>query len=175
MGTQDWKDRTLRDLIRHIVDGHHAFTRKALGELVALSDEVARDHGGRHPYLLEIHGLLLELDDDMRSHLAAEEQFLFPFIEELDIASRASGPRRRASHGEAIAEPVRRLLFEHDHAGDVLKTLRTTTNDYATPPDADVRYEALFEGMRALEADLALHMELEEHVLLPRAQALAAG
>jgi regulator of cell morphogenesis and NO signaling len=173
MATQDWQDRTLRDLIEHIVSYHHAFTRSALGSLVPLANEVARDHGGRHPYLLEVHSLLRELEDDMQSHLASEEQVLFPFVEELDIASRTSGRRPQASHAEVIDEPLRSLLFEHDHAGDVLKVLRATTNDYSIPPDADASYSALFEGILALEADLVRHMELEEQVLIPRAKALA--
>jgi len=172
MPTQDWQDRTLRDLIKHIVDEHHAFTRSTLARLVPLANEVARDHGGRHPYLLEIHSILRGLEDDMQSHLAAEEQVLFPFLEEIDIAARSPGRRRQAGHGEAIEEPVRSLLFEHDHAGDVLKVLRATTNDYEIPEDADANYRALFDGMLALEADLARHMELEEQVLIPRAMAL---
>lgn len=173
MTTHAWKDRTLRDLIKHLVDHHHAFTRRALGELVPLANEVARDHGGRHPYLLEVHSLLRELQDDMESHLAAEEQVLFPFVEELDIASRTAGDRRRTSQGEVIEGQLRGLLFEHDHAGDVLGVLRSTTKDYAVPADADARCKALFEGMAALDADLRRHMDLEELVLLPRARALA--
>jgi len=172
MPPADWTDRTLRDLIHHIVDDHHAFTRRTLAELVPLANEVARDHGGRHPYLLEVHSLLRELQDDMQAHLAAEEQVLFPFIEELDIASRAGGGHRRTSEGKVLDGQIMGLLYEHNHAGDVLGVLRSTTKGYAVPADADDRYRALFEGMAALEADLQLHLELEEQVLLPRARAL---
>jgi regulator of cell morphogenesis and NO signaling len=172
MANQDWKDRTLRELIRHIVDDHHAFTRRTLDELVPLATNVAATLGGRHPYLLEVHCLLRELQDDMRSHLAAEEQVLFPFVEELDIAARTAGRGRRASQAEAIEDPVRSLLFDHHHAGDVLGALRSTTNDYAIPADADADCRALFEKLVALEADLVRHMELEEQVLIPRAKAL---
>jgi regulator of cell morphogenesis and NO signaling len=173
MATQDWKDRTLRELIKHLVDEHHAFTRRTLDELAPLATNAAATLGGRHPYLIEVHCLLRELRDDMQSHLAAEEQVLFPFVEELDIASRTASRGRPASQAEVLDGPVRSLLFDHDHASDVLNALRTTTRDYAIPADADETCQALFEKMAALDADLVQHMELEEKVLIPRAKALA--
>jgi regulator of cell morphogenesis and NO signaling len=169
----DWSERPLRDLIRYIVDGHHVFTREALDALLPLAHEVARAHGGRYPHLVEVVGLLRELEDDIRSHLAEEEQMLFPLIEELDIASRAPGGRTHRLPPELEDGPVRALLLEHDHAGDVLRALRATTRDYAAPGDASEGHKALLSKIAALDEDLRRHMELEGGVLIPRARALA--
>ena len=170
---EDWSARTLRELMEHIVLCHHAFTRDALSAIVPLAHEVAREHGGRHPHLVEVVGLLRALDEDLRDHLAAEERFLFPFIEELDIASRTPGARERSARIESIDGPLRAMLFEHDHAGDVLRALRATTNDYATPEDASAAYRALSARLVELEEDLVHHMTLEREILIPRARALA--
>lgn len=170
---EDWSQRTLRELMQHIVARHHRFTREALAELVPLSREVARAHAARHPHLIEVAGLLRSLEDEMRSHFAAEEQILFPFIEELDVAARTPGAHRRPVHLESLGGPLHDMLFEHDHASDVLDALRVTTNGFTPPEDASPSYRAFLARLADLEKDLLRHIELEGRILIPRAKALA--
>ncbi len=52
--------------------------------------------------------------------------------------------------------------------------MRQVTGDYTLPAHACSTYRALFEGLEALEADLHVHIHLENNILFPRAIALEA-
>jgi regulator of cell morphogenesis and NO signaling len=67
------------------------------------------------------------------------------------------------------------MSIEHDHVGDILTQLRTTTNDYAVPDDACASYRSLYERLAELEHDTHLHVFEENHLLFPQAAALATS
>jgi regulator of cell morphogenesis and NO signaling len=46
------------------------------------------------------------------------------------------------------------------------------TNDFELPPYACSRVRALYERLKVLEADLHVHIHLENNILFPRAIAL---
>jgi regulator of cell morphogenesis and NO signaling len=50
--------------------------------------------------------------------------------------------------------------------------IRALTCDYPLPPYACSTVRALYEGLAALEADLHVHIHLENNILFPRAIAL---
>jgi regulator of cell morphogenesis and NO signaling len=163
-----WEFRPIRDLARHILERHHTYTRDALDRLGPLVEKVARVHGEKHPELAEIRTWFREIEDDLRPHLIREEVILFPYIETLDAASRAGRPHAVPPFG-SVENPVRMMLMEHDHAGDILRKIRDATSGYVAPPDACSSYEALYRGLEALERDLHEHMHLETNLLFPRA------
>ena len=167
----DWSKRPLRELMRHIVDEHHTRTRERLDELRALVLEVARQQGDTSYELDEIRHWLVDLDDELRPHMAREEIVLFPYIEDLETALRAGRARIVPPFGD-VANPVRRMMVEHDHSGAMLRQLREATSAYSAPRGASKAERALYAGLEALEADLLEHMHLETDILFPRAQAL---
>lgn len=71
-----------------------------------------------------------------------------------------------------IANPIRVMEMEHTEAGDALSELRTITKDYALPEWACATVRALYAGLAALEADLHVHIHLENNIMFPRAIAL---
>ena len=166
-----WQDRPISQLVRHIVDRHHTYTRDELDRLGPLADKVARVHGAKHPELEQIRGWFREIEDELRPHLSKEEIILFPYIEDLDVATRAGRPHPVSPFG-TIENPVRMMMVEHDHAGDLLRKIRAATSDYCAPPGACGSYQALYAGLQALERDLHEHIHLESNLLFPRAMAL---
>ena len=50
--------------------------------------------------------------------------------------------------------------------------MRTMTNDFELPAYACSTVRALYEGLQVLEADLLVHIHLENNILFPRAIAL---
>lgn len=66
------------------------------------------------------------------------------------------------------------MMREHDSVGQLLRELRAVTHDYALPAKACGSFEALFEGLKALERDLFEHIHLESNILFPRALAMEA-
>ena len=82
---------------------------------------------------------------------------------------------RGESAGMPLDEPIACMLREHDDAGTALAKLRELTNGYQPPAEACNTYRALFAGLNDIEEDLHRHIHLENSVLFPAAQAMAAG
>ena len=103
-----------------------------------------------------------------------EEQVLFPYILKMEEAVNQDSPVPTPFFG-TVQNPVRMMMFEHDGAGEALKEMRTVSTDYAVPPDGCASFQALYQGLQELEADLHQHIHLENNVLFPRAIAMEAG
>jgi regulator of cell morphogenesis and NO signaling len=137
---------------------------EALPRLEQLANKVASVHGPDDPRLTQARDTLVLLKEDMMSHLAKEENVLFPYCEQLDTA--AGMPY---FHCGAIANPIRVMEQEHEMAGELLARLRSLTDDYTPPSWACNTYRALLDGLAELEADTHQHIHKENNILFPRA------
>ncbi len=164
-----WASARLTDLIAHIEVRHHTFTREELHRVAPLMEKVLRVHGGHHPELAEISSLFENLMADLLPHLQKEEQILFPYIRNLE-----EGKGSEACFG-SVQGPIAAMQDEHEQAGEILRRLKTLTDDYTAPQDACGSYRSLYMGLQALEVDLHLHIYLESHLLFPRAVELEQG
>lgn len=167
-GARDFQQLTLAELITHILDKHHVYTKDEMERLEPLSARVATAHGENHPELVEIRDLLQHLFADLRQHMFKEEQILFPFICQLEqcVLHRRRPPF--APFG-SVNCPIRMMMMEHDTAGDVLREMRKLSVDYKPPADACISYKTLYEALEAFEQDLHQHIHLENNVLFPKA------
>lgn len=156
-------------LVQHLLDKHHAFTRRELARLLPLASKVEGVHGSRHPELTRIRELVEALSADLLPHMLKEERVLFPYV-----LSLSDGERTRPLFG-TVANPIRVMQNEHDHVGEVLATLERVTERYTPPSDACGSYVALFAGLKALQADIHEHVHLENNALFPAALALESG
>src|SRR5512140_3712260 len=143
-----WERETLTALIGFIVEAHHAVTRDAIAALPSL---VAR------------------LVEDLGPHLLKEEKILFPYVESLEGAARGE------SCFGTVQNPIRMMMREHESVGEILAEMRSVTGRYVLPPDACASFQALYAGLKDLEADLHRHIHLENDILFPGAVALEEG
>jgi regulator of cell morphogenesis and NO signaling len=165
---RDFNTGPLADLIRHILDTHHVYTREESARIQALLEKVCSKHGGNHPVLEEVRALFLKLDADLQPHMFKEEQILFPYILRLEAARTAGGAAPFAPFG-TVGNPVRMMMFEHDAAGDLLRELRVAALDFQPPEDACMSFRALYTALADFEKDLHQHIHLENNVLFPEA------
>lgn len=153
-GLPRWDERSLPELVEHIVGFYHRRLREELPELVALAAKVETRHaekkscpGGLLAHLEAVHQAVLE-------HLAKEEQVLFPMI---------LGGRARMAAG-----PIQVMEAEHvDHAENLQRT-RQLTADLVAPEEACPTWRALYLRLRQLEIELMDHIHLENNVLFRR-------
>lgn len=169
--TAELQKKSLNELQQYIVDTHHQFTRQSLETVRLLSDKVAARHGERHPEVVELRELVTQMVDDLLPHMLKEEQVLFPYIADLEIAAENGEPAPVPFFG-TVKNPIRMMMTEHDAVGDLLAQARVTTSEYKLPEDACLSFRALYERLTELEEDLHRHIHLENNLLFPRASAL---
>ena len=158
---------SLKDLIKHLEETHHVFTRDEIKNLEPLMAKVASKHGENHPELFELQKLFTELGDDLLQHLLKEEQMLFPYVISLERV-RGTNQILMPPFG-TVKNPVRMMSMEHDMAGDILKKMREISADYKIPADVCLSFTALYTHLEAFEKDLHQHIHLENNLLFPQA------
>lgn len=166
-------DATLSELMRFIVDTHHAFTRDSLATLQRLSKKVRDVHGTNHPELVRVAVLVTELSDDLLPHMMKEEQVLFPYVTALEEAVLVAGEPPVPFFG-TVRNPIQMMMSEHEVVGEKIAEVRAASNDFALPGDACGSYRGLYDLLQELERDLHRHIHLENNILFPRATAMEA-
>lgn len=169
--TRDWNNESLSELIAHIKNTHHKFTREEVVRLSALLDKVCKVHGKNHPEVLRIRAVFAELAQELTTHLMKEEMVLFPYVTRLEEAVIENEPVVPPPFG-SVQNPVAMMEHEHDSAGNALRAMRKASEDYSAPEDACFSYRTLYSALAAFEADLHQHIHLENNILFPRAIAM---
>ena len=164
----DFRSISLTELIDHILNTHHVFTRSELERLSELMTKVYLKHGQNHHELAQLQSLFDALSAELEPHMMKEERVLFPYVMAMEEAVSNQRTRETPLFG-TVANPVRMMMFEHDNAGYVLKQMRQLTHDYTPPTDACMSYRALYQALDAFEKDLHQHIHLENNILFPRA------
>lgn len=161
--TRDWNSAPLGELADHIVATHHDYLRQALPRIDVLTEKVARVHGPRRPELIQVRQIFEDFRDELMQHMFKEEQILFPMLRELDHLQ--AEPH---FHCGSVANPISVMEHEHDNAGNALAEMRRLTNGYTPPEDACNTLRATLDALAELEADMHLHVHLENNILFPR-------
>jgi regulator of cell morphogenesis and NO signaling len=167
-GAVDGQKLSPTELINHIVETHHTFTKSEMQRIQALAEKVIDAHGANHPELLKVSELFQQLCADLAPHMFKEEQVLFPYIAAMEQAETKNQPVPFAPFG-TVKNPIRMMMMEHDTAGDILRELRAVTSDYQVPSDVCISYQTLYQALEGLEKDLHQHIHLENNILFPKA------
>ena len=169
--SENWNDRSLASLIGHIVETHHVFCREEVARLHPLFKEVINKHGNAHPELKRIQDLFFKMSRDLSMHLLKEEQTLFPYIARVEDAVVRKASVSWPPFG-TVENPIRMMLLEHDQTDEELKEIRKLSKEYTPPADACDHYAALYDGLAAFDRDMQRHIDVENHLLFPRAVAM---
>jgi regulator of cell morphogenesis and NO signaling len=153
-----WVGAGSAELIQHILSVHHDFLRRELPRLDGLIEKVVEAHGPNHPELSEVRATFLALRDELQSHMAKEENVLFPAIVRAEPGA-SPGP---------FDGPISVMEHEHAAAGRAMESLRSLTGDYTPPADACNTYRAMLDGLIEFERDLHQHIHEENNILFPR-------
>ena len=162
-----WLTCPLGELADHIVNTHHAFTRREMPVLANMAEKVFARHRHTNPELGKLRELVEALKGELFIHMSKEEQVLFLALKALeDCASRRDC---LPTHCGYLLNPIRRMMEEHDDTGELLKSIRGITRNYQAPEVACTTFRALYAGLKQMEEDLHRHIHLENNILFPRA------
>jgi regulator of cell morphogenesis and NO signaling len=167
-GAEAFQNLSATELITHILDTHHVFTKSEMDRLQPLVDKVFAAHGGSHPELVHVAELFMRLCADLRPHMFKEEQILFPYIVATAEAADQNRTAPFAPFG-TVNNPIRMMMREHDTAGQILRELRAVTSDYKIPDGVCLSYQTLYQALENFEKDLHQHIHLENNILFPKA------
>ncbi len=146
-----WPDAST--LIDHILERYHEVHRQQLPELIRMARRVEAVHAD-HPHVpAGLADVLTDMEQELLSHMAKEEQVLFPVLK--------SGGHPMVIH------PIGMMRHEHLDHGETLERLTEMTNDFQPPMGACNTWRALFTGLAQLRDDLMSHIHLENNVLFP--------
>ncbi|MBS1186465.1 MAG: putative regulator of cell morphosis and signaling [Burkholderiaceae bacterium] len=158
---RDWRDAPVPELIMHILERFHERHREQLPELIRLARRVEEVHGDKPECPLGLAALLEGVEQELESHMQKEEQILFPLL--------------LRGYCQQSLQPILVMRHEHDQHGDNLERLAQLTNDITPPANACNTWRALYAGLAQLREDLMQHIHLENNVLFPQAEEMAAG
>lgn len=154
--TTDWATAPLSALIDHILATHHRPLDQELPRLLAMAERVVQVHGDKMPEVLPaILGTLREMIAEIGPHMQKEEVILFPWIVQ--------------GRGAQCMGPVSVMETDHEVLGELLVRMAGLTQAYTPPDGACGTWRGLYQGLGELDADLRLHIHLENNVLFPRA------
>jgi regulator of cell morphogenesis and NO signaling len=168
---EDFSQATTAQLIRHIVQTHHAYVRSELPRLQSMADRVASKHGPLHPEAVLIQRNLTQLAEELIFHLNKEERILFPYIEGME-RSREENSAPPSACFSSVENPIQAMIQEHEGAAALLEEMRAATRGFIPWPGACPTTGGLYYGLKAFESDLHRHVHLENNLLFPRAIAL---
>jgi regulator of cell morphogenesis and NO signaling len=161
-------EMTAEQLISYILIHHHFYVKQSMPAIYGHIEKVAAKHGDRFPYMVEVLSLFKAIQEEMTAHMQKEELILFPRFKEVAALLQANEQLNLAE--SYIAAPVNVMEAEHDHAGDILYTIRTLTNNYTPPAEACTTFKVCLAELKEFEEDLHRHVHLENNVLFPLAQ-----
>jgi regulator of cell morphogenesis and NO signaling len=166
----NWNDASLTALVGHIQQRYHETLRAELPRLDALLHKVVTRHGDHLPEtLLPLERTFDTLRAELLDHMTKEDVALFPVI----VALENGTPLPLMNVGAWIVSPVAMMEAEHEEAGRALSFIRDVTNGFAPPEWACPTFRGLYYGLAQLEAEMHVHVHLENNVLFPRAVQLA--
>ena len=144
-------------LIDWILQRFHERHRQQLAELIRMATRVEAVHKAHPDVPVGLAAHLETMEQDLLSHMAKEEQILFPMM-------------KRGARG-MVNGPIAMMRHEHDDHGLALQTLEQLTHDHQPPAGACNTWRALYLGTRQLQDDLMQHIHLENNLLFPAFEA----
>ena len=148
-------------LIDHILARYHEVHRAQLPELIRMARRVEAVHRDNPLVPAGLADLLEGMHGELLSHMAKEEQVLFPML--------------KAGGNPFVGQPIGMMRAEHVDHGAALDRLNALTHDATPPQGACNTWRALYAGIAQLGDYLVNHIHLENNVLFPPFEAGAAA
>lgn len=167
-GTIDYQSWPLDLLVDYIEKKHHRYVEDKTQEIKPYLDKICRVHGDRHPELIEINKLFNGAAEELAAHMKKEELVLFPFVRKM-IKAKQENTKQEAPHFGTVENPIQMMMHEHNTEGERFRKIENLSNNYTPPEDACNTYRVTFALLKEFEADLHLHIHLENNILFPKA------
>ncbi|TDO26516.1 iron-sulfur cluster repair di-iron protein [Sediminibacterium goheungense] len=145
-------------LIQYILTHHHFYIKQNLPQILTYLEKITMKHGDRFPNMQRVLTQFRELSFELLAHLEKEEKVLFPAIIAMEKGTKEMIP---------YLQIIRKMLTEHDDAGEMMEQIRILTLDYTTPENTCTTFQLTLMMLKDFESNLHKHVHLENNHLFP--------
>lgn len=164
-GTMNFSTWAPSLLTNFIIQHHHTYVKQSIPEIKALLEKVSLVHGIDFPAIHSIHKNFEELSDELLQHMNKEELILFPAILKMFDGKE---PIENDIFPFSLEQPMAVMEDEHQHAGDLIKSIRLLTDYYTPPSFACPTFKIAYARLQEFDQDLTQHIHLENNILFER-------
>jgi regulator of cell morphogenesis and NO signaling len=157
---------TATELVDHLETEHHELAWRAIAAISDRFDSLPKERYSEFERLAELRQACDTLFTELRSHMRKEEDELFPFIRNLEMAVLYAISLSPVSF-VTVASPIRTSKREHAREMDLIQEIRRLSSNFAMIDDLPEDIVELLSDLNELEQDLLRHMHLENNVLFP--------
>ncbi len=156
--TQTWHNKSISDLIHHILEVCHAGLRDDIKYLKGLMSRCDDCNIADHEAMASLSRFFGTLSNDLLQHITLEEQNDFPVM----LAGEA-GDISPDMHGM-----LERFQTEHDEIGEELLGQQFGVLDSLLPLQDTPQMREIQQRLQQFRDALEIHVFLEKHILLPK-------
>ncbi|MFZ1320340.1 MAG: iron-sulfur cluster repair di-iron protein [Ignavibacteria bacterium] len=164
----DYQSWDLDLLADYIEKKHHRYVEKTIPVLRQFLEKLCKVHGSAHPELFDINDQFNISAGELTIHMKKEELILFPYIKKMLALKKEPGQELNPEAG-SVQNPINMMMEEHSAEGDRFSKISELSDNYTAPADGCTTYNVAFDMLREFEADLHMHIHLENNILFPGA------
>jgi len=161
----DVQELPLDQLLDRVRRHHEETLEERIPHLEALIDrfEPSQHEDECEEFVMMTSRQLMMCRDVLERHLASEEEYLFPYVEQLVKAAESDGsaPERPDYLDEGFES-------EHQEVLEELESVRQVAGSYSIPDDAREEFVELDQELVRFENELSEQLRVEEETLLDR-------
>jgi regulator of cell morphogenesis and NO signaling len=155
---------SLQVIIDYLRKTHSYYLDKKLLEIEQSIHLLVNAYPSAHPLLVLLHNFYSDYKNHLVRHIQMEEGKLLPYIIELEQADEL-----KRKLGTAPSMTVKEFISQHHDTEKDLEEVRKTILSYSPPEGNQTLYRILLSQLQVFEKDMAVHAQIEDDVLLPRA------
>lgn len=160
----DYSSFTAEQIISLIEEKHHRYVRAAMPEIRDILTRTCNMHGLTDGYLWSVKNCFDMLCLDLMSKMDTGELAVFPAIR--NKLKMTDNGYFKLIH--ALDIPLKAREDDHKLAGKLVKRIRQITSNYRPPEHACPTFRLAYALLKKFDADLVLHIHLENNVLFDR-------
>jgi regulator of cell morphogenesis and NO signaling len=156
-------------IVDYIQRTHEYYLQKKLPEIEQSILLLSAHYHSSHPILAALRNFFRAYCQDLTHHIQEEESKLLPYIVSMCRARQEAALLSRYTLAQ-MRYSVARFVDEHHDTEDELRDIRATIGLYEPPVTNASLYRILVAQLETFGHDLQVHANIEEGVLIPKAQ-----
>jgi regulator of cell morphogenesis and NO signaling len=165
------KNFSLADIITYLSNTHQYFLEANVPEIQGLINKLLeKSTAGNLKNIKLLDDFFNKYVGEMKIHFAHEEEVVFPYIREIEKASKEKG--RHSVSEMILKQPIETYERQHDDLEIKLTDLKNLIIKFLPPVNCRHIIQKLLMELFRVERDINDHSHMEEKVVVPKVKQL---